>query len=58
MGPVHDPGRAFEALMNERMTNVDFDKPQQMLPGNPDSPAWREASLGIGHLIWTTREVR
>jgi hypothetical protein len=33
------------------MSNVDFGKPQVMLPGNPDLPAWLEATLAIGHLI-------
>lgn len=51
MERFNDPGRAFEALMTERMTDVDFGKPQVMLPGNPDSPAWRQAALGIGHLV-------
>ena len=51
MERFNDPARAFEALMTERMTNVDFGKPQVTLPGNPDSPAWREAALGIGHLV-------
>ena len=51
MEPFHDPERAFDALMTERMHNRDFDQPQVMLPGNPDSPAWRDASLRIGQLI-------
>jgi hypothetical protein len=47
----NDPERAFASLLNERMSDVDFGKPHIMLPGNPDSPAWHKAALGIGHLI-------
>jgi len=47
----NDPGRAFDALLSERMRDGDFGQPQVMLPGNPDSRAWRRAALGIGHLF-------
>ena len=47
----NDPQEAFASLLNERMSDVNFGKPQVMLPGNPDSPAWHEATLAIGHLI-------
>jgi hypothetical protein len=30
------PGRAFNALLSERMTDGDFGQPQVMLPGNPN----------------------
>jgi hypothetical protein len=51
MDHYNDPARAFASLLNERMSNVDFGKPQVMLPGNPDSPAWRKATLNLGLLI-------
>jgi hypothetical protein len=47
----NDPARAFDVLMSERMTDGDFGQPQVMLPGNPDSPAWQQAALRIGHLV-------
>lgn len=47
----NNPERAFSSLMNERMSSVGFGKLDVGLPGNPDSPAWHEAALGIGHLI-------
>ena len=43
------PGRAFHSLMTERMSNGNFGKPNVMVPGNPDSPHWRDSA--IGHLI-------
>lgn len=46
-----DPRRAFDALLNERSTEPSFGKLGVQMPGNPDSPRWRDVGLGVGHLI-------
>lgn len=46
-----DPVRAFDSLMKDRGYEADFDCASLWMPGNPDSPLWRDAALGIGHLI-------
>ena len=46
-----DPVRAFQSLLSERSKNTDFGASSVWMPGNPDSPRWREVTLAIGHLI-------
>ena len=45
------PQRAFESLRTERSTATGFGELGIRMPGNPDSPMWRDAALGIGHLF-------
>jgi hypothetical protein len=46
-----DPHHAFDALMTELSTDPAFGCLGVQMPGNPDSPRWREVGLGVGHLI-------
>lgn len=46
-----EPRRAFESMRRERSTDTDFGEPGLQMPGNPDSPRWRDTALGIGHLF-------
>ncbi len=46
-----DPVRAFESLLSERGRATNFSTAGVMMPGNPDSPLWRQVALAIGHLI-------
>jgi hypothetical protein len=46
-----DPCRAFEALLNETSTRPTFGAPAVQMPGNPDSPQWRDVGVAVGHLI-------
>jgi len=41
--------------MTERMRTGDFANPATILPGYPDSPHWRETSIGICHLVITSQ---
>lgn len=45
------PQHAFESLRTERSTDARFGEPGVQMPGNPDSPTWRNAALAIGHLF-------
>ncbi|MEQ7129214.1 hypothetical protein ABN034_32440 [Actinopolymorpha sp. B11F2] len=45
-----DPGTAFDALLNETSTRPEFGTSGVHMPGNPDSPRWREVGVAIGHL--------
>jgi hypothetical protein len=46
-----EPRRAFESLRTERSTGTGFGEPSVHMPGNPDSPRWRDTALAIGHLF-------
>jgi hypothetical protein len=46
-----EPRRAFESLRTERSIDTGFGEPGVQMPGNPDSPRWRDTALAIGHLF-------
>ena len=46
-----DPQHAYAALLSERSTHPTFDGVGLTMPGNPDSPRWRDTTLAIGHQI-------
>ena len=45
------PRGAFDALLTERSTNADFGVAGVSMPGQPDSPRWRDTCVAIGHLV-------
>jgi hypothetical protein len=51
MAHYREPAQAFHSLMTERSTDAAFGTPDMMMPGNPDSPSWRDVSLAVGHLF-------
>jgi hypothetical protein len=46
-----DPDRAFRTLLTQRSSEPSFGRLGVHMPGNPDSPRWREVGLAVGHLI-------
>jgi hypothetical protein len=46
-----DPTSAFNSLLTNRSRDVDFGVAGLSMPGNPDSPRWRDTALALGHLI-------